>query len=162
MALTGKERRQLRGLGHHLSPVVQVGQSGVTKGVISAVHQALEDHELVKVKIGGEAPADRHEVADALAAATKSEIAQILGRTILLFRKRAKKSKFEKLGTAKGPTAAAASASTARKKKQAAAAKPAKRGATKKAPVGLLPEDDDLDDEEPLAGGGLDEDLADE
>lgn len=106
MALKGKERRQLRALGHHLSPVVQVGHSGVTRGVISAVNQALEDHELVKVKVG-EGPEDRHDVADALASATGSEVAQILGKTILLFRKRAKKSKFEKLGGPVGPAPAA-------------------------------------------------------
>jgi RNA-binding protein len=94
MALNGKQRRKLRALGHHLSPVVLVGQQGVTESVISATNEALEDHELVKVKVN-EGPDDRHDAAERLAQATGSEIAQVLGRTILLFRKRRENSKIE-------------------------------------------------------------------
>lgn len=96
MSLTGKQRRRLRALGHHLDPVVIVGQQGVTPGVIAAVEQALFDHELIKVKVG-EGGDDRHEAAEALARGTESEIAQVLGRTVLLFKKRDEKSKFEDL-----------------------------------------------------------------
>ena len=96
MPLTGKQRRQLRALGHHLDAVVLVGQSGVTEGVIAAVAQALHDHELIKVKIN-EGPEDRHEAAEKLAAGTGSEVAQLLGRTVLLFKKREEDSEFEKL-----------------------------------------------------------------
>lgn len=96
MPLTGKQRRKLRALGHHLQPVVMVGQEGVTPGVVGATSQALADHELIKVKIG-EGPEDRHDAAQKLAAETGSEIAQILGRTLLLFKKREEDSKFEKL-----------------------------------------------------------------
>lgn len=138
MALKGKERRQLRALGHHLSPVVQVGQNGVTEGVIGAVKQALEDHELVKVKIG-DGPEDRHDAADHLARETRSEIAQILGKTVLLFKKRAKKSKFDDLG--KKPAAAPAKAG-AKKKAGAAAAGAAAVAATDG------DDDEDLEDTE--------------
>ena len=86
MALTGKQRRALRALGHHLEPVVQVGHAGVTAGVVAAVEQALWDHELVKVKVGSEAPGDRKVVAAELAAATGAELAQVLGRTLLLYK----------------------------------------------------------------------------
>ena len=54
MPLNGKQKRQLRALGHHLNVVVQVGSDGVTDGVISAADQALKDHELIKVKIAEE------------------------------------------------------------------------------------------------------------
>ena len=96
MALTGKQRRTLRAHGHHLNPVVFVGQGGITPGVITAVAQALADHELIKVKVG-EGPEDRHEAAEKLAAETGSEVAQVLGNTILLFKKREEDSEFEKL-----------------------------------------------------------------
>ena len=96
MPLTGKQRRQLRALGHHLEPVVIVGQSGVTEGVIAAVAQALHDHELIKVKIN-EGPETRQEAAQKLAEGTGSELAQLLGRTALLFKKRDEDSEFEKL-----------------------------------------------------------------
>ena len=59
---TGDLRRALRAHGHAMSPIVQVGKAGVTQGVIKQVNQALADHELIKVKVGGECPVDRHEV----------------------------------------------------------------------------------------------------
>lgn len=94
MALNGKQRRQLRALGHHLEVVVQVGANGVTDGVIAATQQALEDHELIKVKIAAERE-ERETAIAALSQATGSEVAQTLGRTVLLWKKRKKKSKIE-------------------------------------------------------------------
>jgi len=84
--LTGKQRRALRALGHHLQAVVQVGHAGVTAGVVAALEQALWDHELVKVKVGSEAPGDRKAVAAELAEATGADLAQVLGRTLLLYK----------------------------------------------------------------------------
>lgn len=84
--LTGKQRRYLRGLGHELKVVVQVGKGGIDTGLISAVDQALVDHELVKIKVAENADLDRHEAADAIAQKTKSEVAQVLGNTVLLYR----------------------------------------------------------------------------
>jgi RNA-binding protein len=86
LALSGKQRRALRALGHHLEPVVQVGHAGVTAGVVAALEQALWDHELVKVKVGSEAPAERKALAQALAAATGAKLAQVVGRTLLLYK----------------------------------------------------------------------------
>lgn len=96
MPLTAKQRRRLRALGHHLEPVLIVGQAGVTQGVIAAVEQALHDHELIKVKIN-EGPDDRHEAAKKLAEGTNAELVQLLGRTPLLFKKRQEDSEFEEL-----------------------------------------------------------------
>lgn len=86
MALTGKERRFLRGLGHHLTPVVMIGKDGISDALIVAANQALDDHELIKIKVGEGSPLDRFEASEALAEATHAEIAQILGRTALLYR----------------------------------------------------------------------------
>ncbi len=93
MALSGKQRRSLRAFGHHLSPVVQLGQQGVVPTVVDAVLQALSTHELIKVKIG-DGPLDRHEAADALARETGAELAQLIGRTALLFKQRKEKSRY--------------------------------------------------------------------
>lgn len=89
MPLTGQQRRHLRALGHHLNPIVQVGLSGVTEGVIKALDQALKDHELVKVKFS-DAVEDRASAGEELARETGSECAQMLGRTMLLYRARKK------------------------------------------------------------------------
>ncbi|HEY0992684.1 MAG TPA: ribosome assembly RNA-binding protein YhbY [Kofleriaceae bacterium] len=84
--LTGKQRRHLRALGHALRPIVQVGKDGIDAGVIAAVEQALGDHELVKLKVGEAAGLDRHDAAESLAQKTHSEVAQVLGNTVLLYR----------------------------------------------------------------------------
>ena len=93
MGLNGKQKRQLRALGHHLSPVVQVGSDGVTEGVIGAVAQALQDHELIKVKIADEDRESRALAVKQLAEGSGSEVAQTLGRTVLLFKQRKKNPK---------------------------------------------------------------------
>lgn len=91
MALDGKQRRVLRALAHPLKPVLQVGHHGVTDAVIGAVAGELELRELLKVKIAKECPVRVPEAADALAAGTRADIAQIIGRTVVLYRARAKK-----------------------------------------------------------------------
>lgn len=89
--LTGKQRRFLRARGHHLTPVVYVGREGVSHAVVAAVDEALLAHELVKVKLGQNADEGRREAASALAEATSSQIAQVLGRTVLLYRRHPEK-----------------------------------------------------------------------
>jgi RNA-binding protein len=84
--LTGKQRRHLRALGHELKALVQIGKGGIDDGLVAAVDQALLDHELIKVKVGEAGGLDRHEAADALAAKTKSQVAQVLGNIVLLYR----------------------------------------------------------------------------
>lgn len=85
--LTGKQRRYLRSLGHELRPIVQIGRDGLDEGLVAAVDQALADHELVKIKLGEAADLDRHDAAADLAARTRSEVAQVLGFTVLLYRR---------------------------------------------------------------------------
>ena len=84
--LNGKQRRHLRALGHELKPIVQIGRGGIDEGLVAAVEQALADHELVKIKLGEAAALDRHDAAGALAQRTGSEVAQVLGNTLLLYR----------------------------------------------------------------------------
>ena len=86
MKLTGKQNRYLRGLGHKLSAVVYVGKEEVNESVIKATEEALETHELIKVKIQEGCFSDRKVVAEELSTATGSAVAQILGKTILLYR----------------------------------------------------------------------------
>jgi RNA-binding protein len=122
--LDGRTRRKLRALGHHLDPVVIIGHQGVTEGIVAAVDQALHDHELVKVKVN-EGPAERHEAADALASQTGSEVAQVLGRVILLFRQRPEASQFD-LAQPDARAKPGAAAKAKAKAGRAAAAPPAR------------------------------------
>jgi len=89
--LTGKQRRHLRALGHHLGAVLQIGHEGVTEAVVKQADEQLEAHELIKIKVGEHAPQDRHEAAGQLAEKCRAHLAQVLGRTALLYRRRKEK-----------------------------------------------------------------------
>ena len=65
---------------------MHVGKGGIDEGLVRAVDQALADHELIKVKVGDAAKLDRHEAATEIAKQTDSEVAQVLGYTLLLYR----------------------------------------------------------------------------
>ncbi|MCG8423456.1 MAG: ribosome assembly RNA-binding protein YhbY [Proteobacteria bacterium] len=86
MSLTGKQRRFLRAKGHHLPAVLQIGKEGLSPSLIEALDRALLDHELVKIRVGQNALVDRKSAASELARATSSEVAQVLGKTLLLYR----------------------------------------------------------------------------
>ena len=86
MKLTGKQRRFLRAQAHHLSAVVMVGQKGVTPDVVAHLDGELTIHELLKVKVLSEAPESAKESAAALATATGATVAQVIGRTAVLYR----------------------------------------------------------------------------
>ena len=84
--LTGKQARYLRGLGHGLKPVVQIGKHGVGESVESQVEECLLAHELIKVKVLETSPLGRDEVASRLVSSNGVAVAQKLGRTLLLYR----------------------------------------------------------------------------
>ncbi len=88
--LTGKQKRYLRGLGHHMNALVQVGQRGIHEALIEKIDEELEHHELVKLKIGQDCLDDTKEAAGALAEATESAVVQVIGRTLILYRARIK------------------------------------------------------------------------
>jgi RNA-binding protein len=89
--LTGKQRRFLRAKGHLLTAVLHIGKEGVTDSLVKNALVQLNAHELIKVKIGEGAPDNRHRTAEALAAATQAELAQVLGRTFLIYKPRKEK-----------------------------------------------------------------------
>jgi RNA-binding protein len=91
MPISPKQRRHLRALAHHLDPVVTVRVAGATDAVIAKLSEELEIHELLKVRISGDAPESAKISAEALAARTGSEVAQVIGRIAVLYKARAKK-----------------------------------------------------------------------
>lgn len=89
MALTGKQRRHLRALGHHLNPTVQLGQKGLTPELTKKLVEELELHELIKLKVGQDTFKAK-EIAPDVAASAEAELVQVIGRTILLYKARSK------------------------------------------------------------------------
>lgn len=84
--LTGKQISFLRGLGHHLSPIVMIGKAGITDNLIKSVNHVLDSHELIKVKVQGNCPLNNKEAATTLNQQTNSKVVQIIGKIFLLYR----------------------------------------------------------------------------
>ncbi len=84
--LTGKQKRHLRSLGHSLKPVIQIGKKEIEEALINEANAALDHHELIKVKLLESCMLDKNEASEMLADACDADVAQILGKTFLLYR----------------------------------------------------------------------------
>lgn len=84
-SLTQSQRRYLRGLCHHLHPVILLGAKGVTEAVIEELRRALAHHELVKIKLSGGDRDERRQQIEALTGATGAELVQAIGHTASVF-----------------------------------------------------------------------------
>jgi RNA-binding protein len=87
MALTEKQKKHLRRLAHPLSPVVMLGNAGLTDGVVGELDRALHDHELVKVAARVGDRDARNAALAALASRTLSEIVQRIGNVGVFYRR---------------------------------------------------------------------------
>jgi RNA-binding protein len=84
--LTPIQLRYLRGRGHALKPVIQVGQHGLTAAVLAETVRALDDHELIKVRVPGIDRSARNALIAALAVQSGSTLVSRIGHVALLFR----------------------------------------------------------------------------
>ena len=87
--ITPAQKKHLKKLAHSLSPVVQVGGEGLSTGVLQAVGIALRDHELIKVRLGPGYEGPRAEAGQMLAEGTGAALCQVIGRVVVLYRRRA-------------------------------------------------------------------------
>jgi RNA-binding protein len=87
MQLTEKQRRHLKGLAHPLKPVILMGNAGLTEAVIAATGLALEDHELIKVRLPGMERQDRDAALAQLAERTASVMVTRIGHVAVLYRR---------------------------------------------------------------------------
>lgn len=86
MTLNAAQIRHLRSLGHHLKPVVRVGQHGLGDNVFAEIEQALDHHELLKIKIAADR-AVRKEIAEDIIKKTGAEQIHSIGQVVILFRR---------------------------------------------------------------------------
>jgi RNA-binding protein len=87
MTLSEKQKKHLRRLAHPLSPVVMLGNAGLTAGVVKELERALSDHELVKVSARVGDRSARDEALESLATQTQSEIVQRIGNVGVFYRR---------------------------------------------------------------------------
>ncbi len=91
-ALSIQERKRLRQIGHALNPVVMLGDKGLTESVVEELNRALNDHELIKVKVTGEDREARATTITEIANITGAEVVQTIGKIALLYKKAAKQN----------------------------------------------------------------------
>ena len=87
VALKGFQKKFLKGLAHGLKPVVFIGQKGVTANLIDAIQDALEAHELIKVRfVEMKDKQQKVNLAETLAAQTNCQLVGMIGHIAILFR----------------------------------------------------------------------------
>lgn len=91
-ALKGSVRTYLRGLAHHLKPLVFVGQNGITESFIQAVDQAIEGHELIKVKFNS-FKREKKTLAKEIEEKTRSEMVGLIGNIAIFYREQPDETK---------------------------------------------------------------------
>lgn len=93
--LTSKQRAKLKSIATTTESILQVGKGGIGEQLIIQVNDALEARELIKLHVLETAPQPTGELAAHLAEATKSEVVQIIGRRVVLFRRNNKNPQIE-------------------------------------------------------------------
>lgn len=101
MALSSEQRRQYRSIAHHLKPVVTVGEDGPNENMLQELERALDDHELIKIKVASTDRDERREAVAALCHTTGAELVQMIGKVAVLLRRAAQPN--EKLSNLRRP-----------------------------------------------------------
>ena len=84
--LTGKQKRFLRSKAHNVDPTFQIGKSGISDNMVTQIKDTLENRELIKIHVLQNNFEDKNDLAQSLSDATKSEIVQVIGSMIVLYK----------------------------------------------------------------------------
>ena len=83
--MNSKQKKRLRTIGHQLKPVVTIAGNGLSTSVLKELNRALDDHELIKVKIVGDRD-ERTELIKTLSELSETAVVQAIGGVVLLYR----------------------------------------------------------------------------
>ena len=86
MELTSKQRAQLRGLASTLDTIIHIGKDGISDNLVKQANDALEARELIKGKVLENSMLTAREAAEELKVATRSQVVQVIGKMIVLYR----------------------------------------------------------------------------
>ena len=84
--MTTKQRAYLKSLAMKIDPIFQIGKSGMSPGLTEAISEALEARELIKISVLNNCADDPRELAEIIAERTRSQIVQVIGKKIVLYR----------------------------------------------------------------------------
>lgn len=99
--LTNSQKKFLRKLGHSLNPVVYIGKEGLSETVVLAIEDALLHHELIKIKLINTDKVSKHSAAEQIPARTHCQLVQLIGKTLLVYRRNDEKKKDEQIALPK-------------------------------------------------------------
>jgi len=86
MPISPDRKKQFRTIGHKLNPIVTVAGNGLSEGVINELNRALDDHELIKIKLAVAEREDRKALIEEIAALPGMEIIQEIGKVLLIYK----------------------------------------------------------------------------
>ena len=135
MAIAAQHVRYLRGLAHSLSPIVLVGNKGISDNLLDELKQALDRHELVKLRVLAETREERDQLVLAIQRHTGAELIQRVGHTATFYRQHPTRPKIALPGSRPpvlvmshgGPTAAASPKTRSGARASSCAVKPRPR-----------------------------------
>jgi RNA-binding protein len=84
--MTSKQRSYLKGLAMNIDPVFQIGKSSVTPENVEAISEVFNTHELIKIAVLKNCIDDPKEIANVVAERTQSQVVQVIGKKIVLYK----------------------------------------------------------------------------
>ena len=91
--MTSKQRAYLKSLAMNIEPIFNIGKSSLTDEILNAIREALEARELIKIGVLKNCIDDPKEIANAIAANTRSEVVQVIGKKIVIYKQADNKEK---------------------------------------------------------------------
>lgn len=99
MNLTGKQKRYLRSKAHHLTPIFQIGKSGITEEMLKQINEALVKRELFKISLLQNTMVTPQEAAEMIEEKLDANVVQIIGKILVVF-KASPKEKYQEISKA--------------------------------------------------------------
>ena len=112
--LTPTQRRAFRAQAHHLHPVVSVAGNGLTPAVLKEIDNALQSHELIKIRVYGEDRAQREQILTTVCSELGAASVQHIGKTLIVWREKAQLEASTNSTPTEKPNRAAAKAKSAK------------------------------------------------
>ncbi|WP_328184793.1 ribosome assembly RNA-binding protein YhbY [Marinobacter sp. OP 3.4] len=87
MSLSAAQRREYRAIAHNLKPIIIIGDKGLSEGLMQELDRALDDHELIKVKVASTDREVRSDVINELCQQSGAELVQTIGKIAVVLRR---------------------------------------------------------------------------
>ena len=93
--MTSKQRGYLKGLAMNIEPIFQVGKSSLTPELVEAIAESFNTRELIKISVLKNCMDDPKEIAQMIAERTRSQVVQVIGKKIVLYKESKEHKKIE-------------------------------------------------------------------